>query len=181
MIFERPLKSPMISGSLTRTKVSRAGLADVILHRDVEETAGPRDSSIRASRQHARRREVRQDSRARGQRPDAVGSRAGVHSVSEIGSAGAKPRASDAADAWLLRDAGPLCQSGARSPGELSHSLICEPVSHWRALRKTSCRSVPGGSSAASLHKRTASSARRYSRGSSCLKRRRIYTWRSFP
>jgi hypothetical protein len=32
---------------------------------------------------------------------------------------------------------------GGCNPGERSHSLMCEPVSHWRALRSKSSRMIP--------------------------------------
>jgi hypothetical protein len=63
--------------------------------------------------------------------------------------------------------------SGGRSSGDRSHSLICDPISHWRALRRMVSRAVPGGSNLASSLKRLASSERRSSRDWVCLKRRR--------
>jgi hypothetical protein len=62
---------------------------------------------------------------------------------------------------------------GGASPGELSHSLICEPVSACRAFRSARSRSIPGGSDLASSRRRCACSARRSSRGAFCLKWRR--------
>jgi hypothetical protein len=62
---------------------------------------------------------------------------------------------------------------GGRSSGDRSHSLTCEPVSHWRALRINSSRTAPGGSNLASARRRFASSASRSSRDWVCTKRRR--------
>ena len=63
--------------------------------------------------------------------------------------------------------------SGGCSPGDLNHSLKCEPVSACLALRRRASRSKPAGSFLASSLKRTASWARRSSRDTVCLKRRR--------
>ena len=63
--------------------------------------------------------------------------------------------------------------SGGLRPADCSHSLICEPASAWLALRKSSSRAGPGGSFLASSFSRLASSARRFSRDSFCLMRRR--------
>jgi hypothetical protein len=43
---------------------------------------------------------------------------------------------------------------GVFKPGDESHSLMCEPVSHWRALRSRSSRLAPGESILASLRRR---------------------------
>jgi hypothetical protein len=67
----------------------------------------------------------------------------------------------------------PYFHSGGRSPGDVSHSVICEPISAWRALRKMASRTAPRGSNLASSRRRFASSARRDSREWICWKRRR--------
>lgn len=46
---------------------------------------------------------------------------------------------------------------GARSPGDSSHSLMCEPVSAWRARRMASSRNLPSGRLSASSRRRLAS------------------------
>jgi hypothetical protein len=71
-----------------------------------------------------------------------------------------------------------LIESAAQSScgcktGERSHSLMCEPVSAWRAFRKACSRAMPGGSSLASSRRRLASAARRSSSWSIRVKRRR--------
>jgi hypothetical protein len=65
---------------------------------------------------------------------------------------------------------------GGCRPGDSSQSLICAPVSHCRARRKSSSRTAPGGSNLASSRRRFASSARRISRDWICLKPRRPMT-----
>jgi len=62
---------------------------------------------------------------------------------------------------------------GGCSSEDRSHSLMCKPVSAWRALRRTSSRAAPGGSLLASSLRRFASWERRSSRDWLCLKRRR--------
>jgi hypothetical protein len=44
----------------------------------------------------------------------------------------------------------PFFHSGGRSPGDLSHSVMWEPVLACRALRIISSLTAPGGSSLAS-------------------------------
>jgi hypothetical protein len=78
--------------------------------------------------------------------------------------------------ARMIRGNGRCSYSGGLSSGDRSHSLMCEPVSHWRALRRMTSRSGPGGSALACSRRRFASVARRSSRVSVCLKRRRIMT-----
>lgn len=63
-------------------------------------------------------------------------------------------------------------QSALRS-GDRSHSLKREPVSACRAFRKIASRAAPGGSNLAASRRRFAASAKRDSRTSACLKRRR--------
>lgn len=53
---------------------------------------------------------------------------------------------------------------GDCNPGELSHSLICAPVSACRVLRIACSRAIPGGSELASSRRRCVCSARRSSR-----------------
>ncbi len=67
-------------------------------------------------------------------------------------------------------------QVGLCSSGDESHSLMCEPVSACRALRRRDSRAAPGGSDLACARRRFASSARRTSRDRVCLKRRRSMT-----
>jgi hypothetical protein len=62
---------------------------------------------------------------------------------------------------------------GGFSPGERSQSLRCAVVSAWRAFLSASLRAELGGRSRASSRKRRASLARRCSKVSACLKRRR--------
>jgi hypothetical protein len=62
---------------------------------------------------------------------------------------------------------------GGCSSGDRSHSLMCEPVSAWRAFRRRVSRAAPGGSVLAFSRRRFASSARRSSRDWICFTRRR--------
>jgi hypothetical protein len=63
---------------------------------------------------------------------------------------------------------------GGLRPGELSHSLICEAVSSWRAFLIRLSRRAQGRIDLASSRKRLASSVRRCSSDAVCLKRRRF-------
>jgi hypothetical protein len=63
---------------------------------------------------------------------------------------------------------------GGLSPGELSHSLMCEAASSWRAFLIRLSRRAQGRIDLASSRKRIASLARRCSSDMVCLKRRRF-------
>ena len=62
---------------------------------------------------------------------------------------------------------------GDCSPGEASHSLMCEAVSNWRAFRSSRSRLAPGDSAFASSRRRRASAASRSESETVCLNRRR--------
>jgi len=68
-----------------------------------------------------------------------------------------------------------LAYLGSCRLGDVSHSLMWEAVSAWRALRMSWSRLKPGGVPRASFRSRFASSARRCSRDVVCLKRRRVF------
>ena len=76
---------------------------------------------------------------------------------------------------WWLRSPlrRPYLQVGDFRPGEFSHSFMWEVVSACRALRISLSRSPPGRVPRASFRRRCATSTRRLSRGSICLKPRR--------
>ena len=63
---------------------------------------------------------------------------------------------------------------GGRSPAEFSHPLMCEAVSSWWAFLIRLSRRAQGRIDLASSRKRLASSMRRCSSDTVCLKRRRF-------
>jgi hypothetical protein len=63
---------------------------------------------------------------------------------------------------------------GGRSPDEFSHPLMCEAVSSWCAFLIRLSRRAQGRIDLASSRKRLASSMRRCSSDTVCLKRRRF-------
>jgi hypothetical protein len=79
---------------------------------------------------------------------------------------GATERAETRKMPIVADDVGPvLVHFGEASPGELTHSLMCEAVSACRARRKSSSRAVlPGRSFSAASLNRLASSASRCSK-----------------
>jgi hypothetical protein len=67
---------------------------------------------------------------------------------------------------------------GGLKPGELSHSLMCEAVSSWRAFLTRLSRRAQGRIDLASSRKRLASLVRRCSSDTVCLERRRFCIYR---